>query len=88
MKKKIKLSDCDKVCVVSLRDANIGDDVFSAYRLSIKTVSGLIEVLLENHIDFTVQYFNVSEPSLDSLVSDHSCFVYGLIFSKEGFISN
>ena len=86
MKKKIKLIDCDKVCVVSLRDANLGDDVFSSYRLSIQSLSGLIDILLDNHIDFTVIYCDSSDSRVESFVEDHSCFVYGLIFSKEGLI--
>ena len=86
MKKKIKLVDCDKACVVFLRDANLGDDVFSSYRHSINTVSGLIEILLNNHIGFTVQYYDSSDPYVETLLGDHSCFVYGLLFSKEGFI--
>ena len=88
MKKKIKLVDCDKVCVVFLRDAALGDDVFASYRLSINTVSGLIEVLLDHHIGFTVQYYEPSDSYVESLIEDHACFVYGLIFSNQGLIYN
>ena len=85
MKKKIKLSDFDKVCVVSLFDAVLGDDVFASYRHSINTVSGLIEVLLDHHFRFSVCFYEPNDSYVESLIEDHSCFVYGILFSPSAF---